>query len=126
MRNFARVAKDLDMLHQVGRLEHGDEVLILELAAVDGLATGAVVVSEVTTLSHEASDDSVEGASLEVKAVSFLTGAESAEVFGGLGGVTSESHGDSAGSLTANGDVEEDSGVNCVSHLEVSEKSIYD
>ena len=36
------------------------EVLVSELVAVDGLATGAVAVREVATLGHEAGDDSVE------------------------------------------------------------------
>ena len=36
------------------------EVLILELVAIDGLATSAIVVGEVTTLAHELGDDAVE------------------------------------------------------------------
>ncbi len=36
------------------------EVLILKLVAIDGLATSAVVVGEVTTLAHELGDDAVE------------------------------------------------------------------
>ena len=37
------------------------EVLIGKLGAVDGLATSAVVIGEVTTLAHEVGDDTVCG-----------------------------------------------------------------
>ena len=40
------------------------EVLIGELLAVNGLATGSVAVGEVTTLDHELLDDTVEGGAL--------------------------------------------------------------
>ena len=43
------------------------EVLVSELVSVDGLATGSVSDGEVTSLGHEAVDDSVEDASLEVE-----------------------------------------------------------
>lgn len=59
------------------------EVLILELLAVDGLAPGTVVVGEVTSLAHEAGDDSVEDGPLVAE--SFLPRAESAEVLRCLG-----------------------------------------
>ena len=59
------------------------EVLILELVAVDGLSTSAVVVGEVTTLAHEVGDDAMEGGGLVAEAL--LAGAESTEVLGGLG-----------------------------------------
>lgn len=36
------------------------EILILELVAVDRLAPGAIVIGEVTTLTHEIRDDPVE------------------------------------------------------------------
>jgi len=54
------------------------EVLILELVAVDGLSSSAVVVGEVTALAHEVGDDPVEGAALVAEAL--LAGAESTEV----------------------------------------------
>lgn len=50
-----------------------DEILIVKLLAIDGLAAGAIVVGEVATLAHELGDDSVEAASLEAKAL--LVGA---------------------------------------------------
>ena len=59
------------------------EVLVLELVAVDGLASSAVSSGEVATLAHEVGDDTVEGGSLE--AVSLLAGAQGAEVLTGLG-----------------------------------------
>lgn len=40
------------------------EVLVWELGSVDGLAAGAVVVGEVTSLDHKVLDDTVESASL--------------------------------------------------------------
>ena len=46
------------------------EVLIGELLAVDGFSTGSVETGEVTALGHEAGDDSVEGAALEVEGLS--------------------------------------------------------
>jgi len=55
-----------------------DKVLVVKLAAVDGLSAGAVVVGEVSSLAHELGDDAVEAASLEAKA--FLMRAQAAEV----------------------------------------------
>lgn len=67
------------------------EVLVLELLAVDGLATPAVAHGEVTTLEHELLDDAVEAAALVVErlaaaAGSLLSGAKSTEVLGSAGG----------------------------------------
>lgn len=59
------------------------EVLVLELVAVDGLASGAVVVGEVTALAHEVGDDAVEARSLEAEAL--LAGAQRTEVLDRLG-----------------------------------------
>lgn len=59
-----------------------DEVFILELVAVDGLAAGTVVVLEITTLAHEVRNHTVECGTLVAKAL--LSGAESAEVFTSL------------------------------------------
>jgi hypothetical protein len=59
------------------------QVLVLELVAVDRLATGTVVVGEVTTLAHELGDDAVEARALEAEAL--LPGAKGAEVLAGLG-----------------------------------------
>lgn len=56
-----------------------DEVLILELVSVDGLASGSVMVLEVATLAHEVRNHTMEGGTLVAKAL--LSGAESAEVF---------------------------------------------
>ena len=89
------------------------EVLVVESASVDGLATSAVTSGEVATLGHEAGDDTVELGSLEVErlaglAHALLASAEASEVLSSLGGVRGvESHDDSASSLAADGDVEE-------------------
>lgn len=61
------------------------EVLIRELFSIDGLATGAIVIGEITTLDHEFGDDSVETRSLVSE--TFLASAQSAEVLSSLGHV---------------------------------------
>ena len=60
-----------------------DKVLVIELVSIDGLATGAVVIGEVTTLAHEVGDDTMEGGSLVT--ISLLSGAKSTEILGSLG-----------------------------------------
>ena len=55
-----------------------DKVLVVKLAAVDGLAAGAVVIGEVSSLTHELGDDTVEAAPLEAEAL-FMR-AQAAEV----------------------------------------------
>jgi hypothetical protein len=93
-----RTAMGLVSLRVGAGVSHGEdtgasvlqsEVLVPELLAVDGLTAGTVASSEVTTLEHELGDDTVEGSTLEVEglaaaASTLLTGAESAEVLGGL------------------------------------------
>ena len=74
------------------------EVLVGELLAVDGLATGAVAAGEVTALEHELGDDAVESGALVAEAL--LAGAESSEVLGRLGdNVVVEKEVDAAGLL---------------------------
>jgi len=91
-----------------------DEVLIGELGAVDGLATGAVSGSEVAPLAHEPGDHPVEGRFLVVEglagaAVALLTGAEGPEVLGRAGsGVGVELHHDPPNGLATDLHVEED------------------
>ena len=89
-----------------------NEVLIGELSSVDGFTSGTVSNSEISTLCHEARDDSVPDAALEVEGLSrftdsLLSSAESSEVIGGLGGVSGKFHNDTASGLSSNGDVEE-------------------
>jgi len=82
------------------------EVFILELIAIDRLATGAVVVGEVSTLAHESRDDPVERGSLESETL--LPSAESSEVLSGpRNDIFSESHGDPAERGAISRDVEE-------------------
>lgn len=59
------------------------EVFISKLGAIDGLATSAVVVGEVTTLQHEVGDDTVEDGVGVTETL--FTSAKSAEVFSSLG-----------------------------------------
>jgi len=69
------------------------EVLVLELVAVDRLASGSVVVGEVSTLAHELGDHPVEGGS--GIAVALLAGAQGTEVLSCLGDlVATELHDD--------------------------------
>lgn len=58
-----------------------DEVLIIKLSAVDGLAAGAVVVGEVASLAHELRNNPVEAAPFVAKA--FFMSAQAAEVLYG-------------------------------------------
>ena len=89
------------------------EVLICELHAVDGLASGTISSGEISTLSHEIFDDAMEWRSLVVKFLSqfahaLLASAERSEVLGSLGHLVSEQlNDDSASILTIDGDVEE-------------------
>ena len=59
------------------------EVLILELVAIDGFASSAIVVCEVSSLAHEVGDDTVESAALVAK--SLLSSAKGSEVLSCLG-----------------------------------------
>ena len=53
------------------------EVLVIKLVAVDGHAAGAVPFDKVATLTHEALDDSMEGATLVANGLtSFPAGGE--------------------------------------------------
>ena len=65
------------------------QVLVSEFVAIDALSASSIAASEITALCHESCDDSVEGASLEVKRLSlstlaFLSSAEGSEVLSGI------------------------------------------
>ena len=84
------------------------EVLIVKSSAIDGLATSAITSGEVATLGHEAWNDTVELAALEVQwlallARSSLSSAKASEVLSCLWRVLSvECHDDSAGARATN------------------------
>ena len=59
------------------------EVFVLEFVAVDGLSTGSISSGEISSLTHEVGDDTVEAGALVAKAL--LSSAEGAEVLGSLG-----------------------------------------
>ena len=59
------------------------KVFILKFGTIDALSTSAIVVGEVTTLTHEVGDDTVEGAAFVAKAL--LTSAQCTEVLCRLG-----------------------------------------
>ncbi len=90
------------------------EVLIVELAAVDGLTARAGTVREVTALEHEVGDDTVELGALVVQrlahlAHTLLARAERAEVFRRAGhGVAVHTHDNTTGGSTVDLNVEED------------------
>jgi len=89
------------------------EVLIRELRAVDGLPSGAVAVGEVTTLDHEALDDTVECRALIAEAL--LATRESAEVLSSLGDCLAVKPDDDAPQgLVAMGDVKVGGFIRCV------------
>ena len=94
VRSFDEAEEELGAVRVGASVGHGentsssvlvDEVLVSEVGSVDRLATSAVSSGEVATLGHEASDDTMEGAALEVKVLSrlsfaCLSSAELAEV----------------------------------------------
>ena len=77
-----RVGSSVGHGQEVGLVVLQLEVLVGELGTVDALAAGSVTSSEVTSLEHEAGDDSVEGGALVSEAG--LAGAELSEVLRGL------------------------------------------
>jgi len=83
------------------------EVLIWEFFTIDGLATGAVVLGEVTALDHEVLDDTVEDRALISKAL--LASSQSSEVLGRLGdSLAIETDHDATHRLVAMVDIEVD------------------
>jgi len=100
------------------------EVLVLELVAVDGLASSAVVVGEVSALAHEVGDDAVEGRALVPE--SLLSGAEGAEILSGLRHhIGPQLHDDPADGVATGSDVKKytgtshDFGQGCLRYLRI-------
>ena len=98
-----------------------DEVLILELHAINALSSSSITIGEITTLEHELGNDSVEDASLEMQGLSalastLLSSAKSSEVFSSLWyRISVQLHDDTASGLIVQGDIEENLGVrHCV------------
>jgi hypothetical protein len=56
------------------------KVFIAKLSSIDGFASSAIVIGEITTLAHEVGDDTMEDTTLVTK--TFFTSAESPEIFG--------------------------------------------
>lgn len=56
------------------------KVFISKLGSIDGFASGAVVIGEVTTLAHEVRDDTMEDATFVT--ITFFTGAQGSEILG--------------------------------------------
>lgn len=81
------------------------EVLVRELATIDGLAAGTVALGKVTALNHKVLDNSVERRALiavaKVLAIRVLTSSKGAEVLDSLGhGLAVKTHNDSTKGLT--------------------------
>ena len=60
-------------------------LLVLELLSVDGLSASSVLVGDVSSLSHEALDHSVENVVLVAEVSALLSCADCTEVLGSLG-----------------------------------------
>ena len=81
------------------------EVFICKLVSINTLATSAIVVGEVTTLTHESWDNSVEAASFVT--ISFFASAECSEVFRGFGNdIWTEFHDNPTNGVAASGHIE--------------------
>jgi len=93
------------------------EVLVSELLAINGLATRAIALGEVSSLAHEFRNHSVKAGALEVQrlarlAFSFLASAERTEVFASLGAnVAVKGHDNAAGFDATNRNIEENFGL---------------
>ena len=89
------------------------EVLICKLQAIDGLSSSTISSGEISTLSHEIFDDTMEWWSLVAKWLSrfthaLLTSAKGSEVLSSLWHLVSvQLNDDSASQLLANGDIKE-------------------
>ena len=59
------------------------EILVLKLVAVDGLSPGSISSGEVTSLTHEVGDDTVETGALVAEAL--LSSAQGTEILRSLG-----------------------------------------
>jgi len=85
------------------------EVFIFELVTVDGFTTSTVALGEITALSHEFGDDSVESAALVSEAATLFTSAEASEVFSSLGdSISKEFKDESADLIRSDGKIKED------------------
>jgi len=68
---------------QAGGAVLHQEVLIVELGAVDGLATGSIEILEISALKHEVGDDPVEYRPFVGEPLGVLAGCDLQEVPGG-------------------------------------------
>ena len=87
-----------------------DEILLIKILPIDGLAACAVVACEVTILAHESRNNSLKAGNFITK--SFLPSAQSTKVFCCLWNfVCKQLQGDMAQGLAVGSDMREHSGV---------------
>eukprot|EP00397_Hematodinium_sp_SG-2012_P063729 GEMP01088620.1.p2 GENE.GEMP01088620.1~~GEMP01088620.1.p2 ORF type:complete len:134 (-),score=18.65 GEMP01088620.1:30-431(-) len=83
------------------------EVFVGKFHPIDRLATGSITSSEVTTLTHEVWDDTMEGGALVAESPFSCT--QSTEVLCSLGNyISTQLHNNSANRLVVRNDIEED------------------
>ena len=116
---------------EVGPIVLHAQVLVLEGAAENGLATGAVAVDKVPSLNHEVLDDPVEDGSLVVERLlrglpdAGFPGTQGPEVLHGLGGgILVQLEHDPAHPDVTDGDVEEAADLVVRAHLSWTIRSI--
>jgi hypothetical protein len=98
------------------------EILVIEFSTVNGLSSSSVMVGEITTLSHEVVDDSVEMRVLVSESLGMKT--KLSEVIGSLGyDVVEEFKYDFSGFVSSEIEVEEDFGfahkIYCMSEIKI-------
>jgi len=97
------------------------KVFIGKFFTIDAFATGSIAPSEIASLAHERGDHSMKGRSLEMQHLprpseSLFTGAQTPEVFCGLGyDVGSQFHLDPSSGTPSDGDIEKDDRIRCAS-----------
>ena len=93
MRGGREGDEELGPIGVLARIGHREEAwggmwepdtLIVEFVTVYGLPASAILVGDVTSLHHEALDDSVEDVALVMKPLTLLTCANCAEIFSSL------------------------------------------
>jgi len=59
-------------------------LFVIKFATIDTRSTSSILIGNITSLGHEAFDDSMENVSLVMEVFCFVTSAKGSEVFSGL------------------------------------------